>query len=224
MSARLRPTTTSKACVNAVSTLSEACVPPGSDETAALDPRQPGPAEPGAAPGTGVAGTDAATSGRAGLLWLVALATVIVDQASKALIRSTLPLYASKTLIPGLVDFVHVENAGVAFGFLNDATRAGRGLLTTALALAALAGIAYYARHIRRDEWLARIGLSLILGGAVGNLADRILQGFVVDFVDVYWRGWHFWAFNVADAAISVGAVLVFIELLFVNRHASHPV
>ena len=152
------------------------------------------------------------------------LATVIVDQASKALIRSTLPLYASKTLIPGLVDFVHVENAGVAFGFLNDATRAGRGLLTTALALAALAGIAYYARHIRRDEWLARIGLSLILGGAVGNLADRILQGFVVDFVDVYWRGWHFWAFNVADAAISVGAVLVFIELLFVNRHASHPV
>lgn len=199
-------------------------MPPGSDETAALDPRQPGPAEPGAAPGTGVAGTDAATSGRAGLLWLVALATVIVDQASKALIRSTLPLYASKTLIPGLVDFVHVENAGVAFGFLNDATRAGRGLLTTALALAALAGIAYYARHIRRDEWLARIGLSLILGGAVGNLADRILQGFVVDFVDVYWRGWHFWAFNVADAAISVGAAFVFAELLLGKRHASRSV
>jgi signal peptidase II len=210
--------------VIAVSTLSEACVPPGSDETATLDPRQPGPPESGV-PGTGVAGTAAAaTSGRAGLLWLVALATVIVDQASKALIRSTLPLYASKTLIPGFVDLVHVENAGVAFGFLNDATRAGRGLLTTALALAALAGIAYYARHIRREEWLARIGLSLILGGAIGNLADRILQGFVVDFVDVYWRGWHFWAFNVADAAISVGAVLVFIELLFVNRHASHPV
>jgi signal peptidase II len=200
-------------------------VPPGSDETAALDERQPGPVQPAAVPEAGAAAAaDGVVHGRTGLLWLVALATVVADQASKALIRNTLPLYASKTLIPGFVDLVHVENAGVAFGFLNDATRAGRGVLTTALAVAALVGIAYYARHIRREEWLARIGLSLILGGAVGNLADRILQGFVVDFVDVYWRGWHFWAFNVADAAISVGAVLVFIELLFVNRHASHPV
>jgi signal peptidase II len=198
-------------------------VPPGSDEAAALDARPPAPPESGAVPATGPVATGARRGGT-GLLWLVALATVVADQASKALIRHTLPLYASKTLIPGVVDLVHVENAGVAFGFLNDATSAGRGVLTTALALAALVGIAYYARHIRREEWLARIGLSLILGGAIGNLADRLRQGFVVDFVDVYWHGWHFWAFNVADAAISVGAVLVFVELLFVNRHASHPV
>ena len=77
---------------------------------------------------------------------------------------------------------------------------------------------------MRAEEWLARLGLSLILGGAVGNLIDRVRQGFVIDFVDVYWQGWHFWAFNVADAAITVGATLVFIDILFVNRHASHSV
>jgi len=63
----------------------------------------------------------------------------------------------------------------------------------------------------------------MILGGALGNLIDRLHSGYVVDFVDVYWGDWHFWAFNVADACISIGAVLVFVELLLVKRHASHP-
>jgi signal peptidase II len=96
--------------------------------------------------------------------------------------------------------------------------------VTTALAGLALAGIAFYARHVRHDERLARIGLSLILGGALGNLIDRLRQGYVIDFVDVYFRGWHFWAFNVADASITIGAFLVFLDLLVVSRHASHPV
>jgi signal peptidase II len=158
------------------------------------------------------------------LIWWVAAATVVCDQVAKALISRFLPLYEGRTIIPGLLDLVHVQNAGVAFGLLNDSSHSGRGLITTALALLALAGIAYYARHIRPEERLARLGLSLILGGAIGNLADRVRQGYVVDFVDVYWRGWHFWAFNVADAAITIGAVLVFLELLVVTRHASHPV
>ena len=88
----------------------------------------------------------------------------------------------------------------------------------------ALFGIAYYARHIKPDERLARVGLSLILGGAFGNLIDRLHAGYVVDFVDIYWRGWHFWAFNVADASITIGAILVFVELLLVKRHVSHSV
>ena len=70
----------------------------------------------------------------------------------------------------------------------------------------------------------ARVGLSLILGGALGNLIDRFHAGYVLDFVDVYWRGWHFWAFNVADASITIGAVLVFVDLLLVRRHVPHPV
>jgi signal peptidase II len=64
----------------------------------------------------------------------------------------------------------------------------------------------------------------MILGGALGNLVDRLWAGYVLDFVDVYWRNWHFWAFNVADACISIGAVLVFFDLLFVRPHASHSV
>jgi signal peptidase II len=82
----------------------------------------------------------------------------------------------------------------------------------------------YYARHVRYEERLARLGLSLILAGAGGNLIDRFTLGFVVDFVDFYWNTWHFWAFNVADAAISVGAVLVFADLLIVRRDASDSV
>jgi signal peptidase II len=159
-----------------------------------------------------------------GLLWWVIVLVVVADQITKALVARALPLYGSKPLIPGFADLVHVQNAGVAFGLLNDPDHAGRKLVTTALALAALAGIAYYARHVQPGERTARVGLSLILGGAIGNLTDRIRHGFVVDFVDVYWRDWHFWAFNVADAAITVGAVLIFIELLLPTRHAPDSV
>jgi len=150
---------------------------------------------------------------------------VIVDQAAKALVRAKLPLYESRTVIPGVVDLIHVHNEGVAFGLLNDTSLPFKGWLTTALAALALVGIGFYARHVRPEERLARIGLSLILGGAIGNLADRLRQSYVIDFMDVYFRGWHFWAFNVADACITIGAILVFVDLLFVTRHhASHTV
>ena len=157
---------------------------------------------------------------RSGLFWWVVAFIVGVDQLTKALVVSSLPAYDSRSIIPGLLDLVHVHNAGVAFGLLNNLEPPFRWLLTTALALAALVGISYYARYIRAEERLARIGLSLILGGALGNLVDRLRQSYVVDFVDFYWRGWHFWAFNVADASITIGAIFVFIDLLFVNRHA----
>jgi signal peptidase II len=159
-----------------------------------------------------------------GVLWWVALLTIALDQATKLLVDALVPVYESHTVIPNLIDLVHVHNAGVAFGLLNSSDHPQRSLITTSLALVALAGIAYYARHVRAEERLARLGLSLILGGAVGNLIDRVRQGYVIDFVDVYWGDWHFWAFNVADAAISVGATLVFVDVLFFNRHASHPV
>jgi signal peptidase II len=152
------------------------------------------------------------------------LAVIALDQLTKALVRQGLALYSSVPIIPGFMDLVHVRNRGVAFGLFNDVAHPQRGMMTTVLAVIALAGIAYYARHVRAHERLARVGLSLILGGAIGNLTDRIRQGFVVDFVDVYWGDWHFWAFNVADAAITVGATLIFIELLLSSRHAPDPV
>ncbi len=156
--------------------------------------------------------------------WALSLAVLALDQATKALVVGSVPMYASRPLIPNLVDVVHVQNAGVAFGLFNDVDHPLRSLVTIALACAALVGIAYYARHLKAEERLARIGLSLILGGAVGNLVDRVRQGFVTDFIDVYWRGWHFWAFNAADAAITIGATLIFLELIVSGRHASRSV
>ena len=99
-------------------------------------------------------------------------------------------------------------------------------MITGGLAVAALAGIAVYARQMSKDlnEKWSQVGLALILGGAIGNILDRVRLGYVIDYVDVYWRGWHFWAFNVADAAISIGAVFVFAELFLGKRHASRSV
>lgn len=158
------------------------------------------------------------------LLWWLVATIVGADQVTKWLVQHHIPVFDSVTIIPGLMEFVHIHNRGVAFGLMNDATHPAAGLLPLLLALAALAAILYYARQVQPGERLARTGLSLVLGGAIGNLIDRARLGHVVDFIDVYRGDWHFWAFNVADAAISCGAVLIFIELLFPGRHASHSV
>jgi signal peptidase II len=181
----------------------------------------------GAAPAdrTGAAPETSIAVERAGsLLWWAIALIVVADQLTKLLVQRFIPVFDAIPIIPGLLSLVHVHNAGVAFGIMNDMSHPFRSTLTTALALVALVGIVYYSRQVRREERLARLGLSLILGGAVGNLIDRARQGYVVDFVDVFWQDWHFWAFNVADAAITCGAILIFFELFFPSRHASHPV
>ena len=91
----------------------------------------------------------------------------------------------------------------------------------TAIAVVALVGIAVYSMQAATQHPLSQIGLALVMGGAVGNLIDRVTVGYVVDFVDVYWGGWHFWAFNVADASISIGATLLILDMVWVNPHVS---
>ena len=150
---------------------------------------------------------------------------VILDQITKALLRNALSLGDSRPLIPGLVDFTHVQNTGAAFGLLNAIDFPYKPVVMLVIASLALLAIAAYGTQLGFHDRLARFGLALILGGAFGNLVDRILHGHVIDFVDVYWRDVHFWAFNVADAAISVGAVLVLLDMIGVGRrHASHTV
>jgi signal peptidase II len=151
-------------------------------------------------------------------------AVIVLDQLVKLAIVRMLPVYNSVTVIPHLLDLTYVRNSGVAFGLLNESSLPFKGLITTSLALLALGGIAMYARQLQAHERWARLGLTMILGGAFGNLIDRVRLGYVVDFADVYWRDWHFWAFNVADAAITVGAVFVFLDLFLGNRHASRSV
>jgi signal peptidase II len=147
-------------------------------------------------------------------------ALVIADQVTKAIVLRDLPLHDTVTVIPGLLNFTYVRNTGAAFGMLNSVEFPGKAVVLTGLALLALMGIAVYALRFAGQTWLARTGITLILGGAVGNLIDRARLGFVVDFVDVYWRTWHFWAFNVADAAITVGAIALLLDVVVGTRHA----
>lgn len=164
-------------------------------------------------------------SNRSYTFYLTVLLVILLDQCAKLLVVATVPLFDSVSVIPHLLDITYVRNTGLAYGLLNDSSMPYKQWLTGALAVAALGGIVLYARQLMTegDRW-SRIGLSLILGGAIGNILDRVRIGYVIDYVDVYWRGWHFWAFNVADAAISVGAVFVFAELLLGKRHASRSV
>ena len=155
------------------------------------------------------------------LLGTLAVLVVFLDQASKALVRLRLPLHHSVEIVPGLLDFTHVRNTGAAFGFLNTVDIPMKPVLMTAIALAALIAIVLFALRTGADEPLARIGLSFVCGGATGNLIDRVTVGHVVDFVDVHWMGWHFWTFNVADSAITVGACLLILEMTVLNRHVS---
>lgn len=150
---------------------------------------------------------------------------IVVDQVTKSIVRATLPLYAKKSIIPNLLDITHVQNTGAAFGVLNAAEFPFKSIVMIVVAALALVAISLYARQLGHEERLSRYGLAFILGGALGNLIDRALSGHVVDFVDVYWGSAHFWAFNVADAAITAGAILVLLEMIGIGRrHASHPV
>ena len=150
---------------------------------------------------------------------------VVLDQLTKEIVRRYLPLYDSREVIPGLLDLTHVQNTGAAFGLLNTTDFPYKPAVMIGIAAIALVAIATYATQLGFHERMARFGLSLILGGAFGNLIDRAIAGHVVDFVDVYWGSAHFWAFNVADAAITVGAVLVLLDMIGLGRkHASHPV
>jgi len=155
--------------------------------------------------------------------WLdvwIPLLVVGLDQATKAMVRAVLPLHESVTVIPGLLDFTHIRNTGAAFGLFNTADFPYKTAIISLVAVAGLVGVGVYSAGLPRHQILARAGLALVLGGAAGNLIDRFAEGAVVDFVDVYWGGWHFWAFNVADAAITAGAGLVLIDLIGARRHA----
>lgn len=159
----------------------------------------------------------------AGVLTRRAMATIgvvilVLDQLTKLLVRTQIALNDSIEIVPGFLNLVHVRNTGAAFGFLNSVDLGYKQFLMTGIALVALLAIGLYAARVGSREPLARAGLALILGGAVGNLIDRASVGYVVDFVDAYWRSYHFWAFNVADSAITVGAVFLILDMLVVTR------
>ncbi len=154
----------------------------------------------------------------------IGVTVLVIDQLTKLLVRSQVALNDSIEIVPGFLNLVHVRNTGAAFGLLNAVDLGYKQFLMTTVALVALLAIGLYAWRVGSRERLARAGLALILGGAVGNLIDRASAGYVVDFVDAYWRTYHFWAFNVADSAITVGACLLILDMFVATNDVSTPV
>jgi signal peptidase II len=153
-------------------------------------------------------------------IWLP-IVIVALDQLTKAAVRASLPEHTSVTVVPGFIDFTHVRNTGAAFGILNSADFPFKTVVIAVIATAALIGVGMYAASLAHHQRVARVGLALIIGGAAGNLIDRVLAGSVVDFVDVYFQSYHFWAFNVADSAISVGVAIMILDMLGVGENVS---
>jgi signal peptidase II len=149
-------------------------------------------------------------------VWIVA-AVAVVDQVAKHLVDRLMALHESHELLDGVLRLTYVRNRGAAFGILSDAELPFQAVLFSALSLAALAAITVYAWRLPASNRLPRIALAAIMGGAVGNLLDRARLGYVIDFVDAYWGPHHWPAFNVADAAISVGVALLVLDMV------SHP-
>jgi signal peptidase II len=139
-------------------------------------------------------------------LWLSLLA-VVLDQASKLAIDASMTLYQSIPLLPSF-NLTYVHNTGAAFSFLSEAGGWQRWFFS-GLALVISVMIAVWLTRLQKHETLLAAALSLVLGGAIGNLIDRLAYGYVIDFLDVYVGTWHWPAFNVADSAITLGVALM---------------
>ena len=148
------------------------------------------------------------------LFLAITVLVVLLDQATKAWIISTMRLYDSFAVIGGFFNITHVRNPGAAFGFLAAAPPMFRYTFFIVVTVAAILLILHYLRISRIEAPSLVSALALILAGAVGNLIDRVRFGEVVDFLDVYLGSYHWPAFNVADSAITVGAAILIVVLL----------
>jgi signal peptidase II len=155
----------------------------------------------------------------AGAAWLgklrylfVSLGVIALDQWTKWLVEIHLPQHTSQAVIPGFLNLTHVRNTGVAFGLFASQGMSGGSWLLTLLGLAALAAVAVYFWFASVHDRLLLLSLASVVGGAVGNLIDRMSSGAVTDFIDVYVGTYHWPSFNVADSAISIGIVLMAID------------
>jgi len=158
-------------------------------------------------------------------LWLfVCLAggVLILDQVTKALVSAGLRLHESRPVVPGFLSLTLVHNTGAAFGILageHSPLRTGFFLVVSAVAMGVVLWLLW---RLRPEQKVEAAALSLIFGGAVGNVIDRIRFGKVIDYIDVFYRSYHWPAFNVADAAISVGVFLLFWCLILRKDHPAH--
>ena len=144
---------------------------------------------------------------------------LIIDIITKNLIKSKLILYESIPVIDGFFNIVYVLNPGAAFSFLHDMNESYRQLFFVAVTIVAIIVVLYI--FAREKSKINLTGFALILSGAFGNLLDRIFIGKVVDFLDFYYKSYHFPAFNVADSCITIGVSFIIIDMLFFNKKKS---
>ncbi len=142
-------------------------------------------------------------------LWLSALA-IGLDQASKLAVDKSFSLYESMAVMP-FFNLTYVHNTGAAFSFLSEAGGWQRWFFA-ALAIVMSTIMTIWLTRLKENETLLAVSLSLILGGAMGNLIDRLAYGYVIDFLDVYYGTYHWPAFNIADSAITIGVTLMLVE------------
>ncbi|RKZ77494.1 MAG: signal peptidase II [Candidatus Parabeggiatoa sp. nov. 1] len=147
------------------------------------------------------------------LIWLrLSLFVIVLDQLSKIWASATLELQQPVAVL-AFFDLTLLHNYGAAFGFLGTADGWQRWFLS-ALAVVICGVIVIWLGRIKRQQWWLACALALVLGGALGNVLDRVMYGYVVDFIDIYYQQWHWPAFNIADSAISIGAVMLIIDAL----------
>lgn len=152
------------------------------------------------------------------LSWLLLSALVIVlDAGSKWLALERLELHQPVPVIEGLLNWTLVYNTGAAFSFLSDAAGWQRWFFS-ALAVAMSALLSVWLYRTPRDDWAQAVPFALVIGGAIGNLIDRLVHGHVIDFIDAHWGPHHWPAFNIADSAIVIGAIGIAMHGLFFNR------
>lgn len=157
------------------------------------------------------------------LAYGLALAVFALDRLTKAAIRAHVSVWDSYTVIPGFFNIIHTENPGAAFSLFSDAHAMWRSVVLIGLSTAALVLIGTLLWHPAArlgDSRLLRTGLALILGGALGNVYDRVLAGAVTDFLEFYVDGYHWPAFNAADSAITIGAALVVLDMARSHRRS----
>jgi signal peptidase II len=148
----------------------------------------------------------------------IVAAVIVLDQLTKAWVQRSIGPHESRPVIDGFLSLTHGRNPGIAFGILSEGGLPFQAQALTLLGLVAVMALSAYALRVPPAHRLRLVALSLVIGGAVGNLIDRIRHGSVVDFIHVYWRTYTWPDFNVADSAISVGVTLLVLEALFSPR------
>ncbi|HVZ61932.1 MAG TPA: signal peptidase II [Terriglobales bacterium] len=152
--------------------------------------------------------------------FLIAVGVIMLDRVTKWLVATRVDLHDSISILPGFVRLTHVQNSGAAFGLFADSTSEWKTsilIMFSTIALIVVSALLWKNSH---SITVTGVGLSLILGGAVGNLWDRLLYGRVVDFLDFYISQYHWPAFNIADSAIVIGALLLVAEILLARSPA----